>query len=73
MLNTNQSDFFCPGCNQISSGKFLYRKAGVPIIQCPACRLGKACPDEFNPEAYYDASYFNGSRPDGYSDYPDQD
>lgn len=28
-----------------------------------------ACPDKFNAEAYYDAGYFNGGRPDGYSDY----
>lgn len=49
--------------------KFLYHKAGIPIIQCTICGLGKACPDEFNPQTYYDASYFNGSKPDGYSDY----
>ena len=49
--------------------KLLYRKAGIPIVQCSTCGVGKACPDEFNAEAYYDASYFDGSRPDGYSDY----
>jgi SAM-dependent methyltransferase len=59
----------CPGCNKVFVKKPLYRKAGVPIIQCPTCGLGKACPDKFNSEKYYDASYFNGSRPDGYSDY----
>ena len=68
-MTTNQSDFFCPGCNQISNSIYLYHKMGMPIIQCPNCGLGKACPDEFNPETYYDASYFNGNRPDGYSDY----
>lgn len=68
-MNINQNDFFCPSCNQVSSKEFLYQKAGIPIIQCPVCGLGKACPDEFNPETYYDASYFNGSKPDGYSDY----
>lgn len=69
MLNTNQSDYFCPGCNQVLNGKFLYRKAGMPIIQCLTCGIGKACPDEFDPITYYDASYFNGSRLDGYSNY----
>jgi SAM-dependent methyltransferase len=68
-LNTNHNEFICPGCHQPSKQRFLYHKAGMPIIQCPICGLGKACPDEFNPETYYDASYFNGSRPDGYSDY----
>lgn len=68
-MDTNQNVYFCPSCNQVSIKKHLYRKFGVPIVQCPACGLGKACPDEFNAEAYYDASYFNGSRPDGYSDY----
>lgn len=38
-------------------------------MRCQACGLGKACTEDFNPETYYDASYFNGSRPDGYSDY----
>lgn len=68
-LNINKNDFFCPGCNQVSREKFLYNKAGIPVIQCSTCGLGKACADEFNPEVYYDASYFNGSRSDGYSDY----
>jgi SAM-dependent methyltransferase len=68
-LNTKPNDFFCPSCNQISHKKNLYHKNGVPIIQCSTCGLGKACPEEFNPETYYDAAYFNGSRPDGYSDY----
>lgn len=68
-MNTNQNDFFCPSCNQLTHKKNLYHKNGVPIIQCPTCGLGKACADEFDPETYYDASYFNGSRPDGYSDY----
>ena len=68
-MDTYQNFFLCPGCNQVSIQKLLYRKVGVPIVQCPTCGLGKACPDEFNAEEYYDASYFNGSRPDGYSDY----
>lgn len=69
MLNINPNEFFCPSCNQTTSRKFLYHKVGIPIVQCPICGLGKACPDEFNPETYYDASYFNGNKPDGYSDY----
>lgn len=47
----------------------LYHKVGIPIVQCRNCGLGKACAGEFDAEAYYDASYFDGSRPDGYSDY----
>lgn len=68
-MDANQNVYLCPGCNQVSITKHLYRKFDVPIVQCQACGLGKACPDEFNAEAYYDASYFNGSKPDGYSDY----
>jgi SAM-dependent methyltransferase len=60
---------FCPACNQASENKLLYRKAGVPIMQCMTCGLGKACPSDFDPMTYYDASYFAGSRSDGYSDY----
>lgn len=65
----DQNDFFCPTCNRLTIRRYLYHKAGMPIIQCKVCGLGKACPDEFDPETYYDASYFNGSRPDGYSNY----
>jgi len=50
ILNTNQKYFFCPGCSQVLIKKFLYHKAGVPIIQCPTCGLDKAYPDEFNTE-----------------------
>jgi SAM-dependent methyltransferase len=64
-----KQNLFCPGCNQVNENKLLYRKAGVPIVQCLTCGLGKACPDDFDPQSYYDSSYFNGSRPDGYSDY----
>ena len=48
---------------------FLYQKDGIPIVKCTSCGLGKACAEYFNAEEYYDSSYFNGSRPDGYSDY----
>lgn len=47
----------------------LYLKSGIPIVKCLDCGLGKACPDTFKAEEYYDASYFNGNRSDGYSDY----
>ncbi len=68
-MKVKQNEYFCPACNQFTTKKYLYHKAGMPIIECPDCGLGKACPDEFDPATYYDASYFNGSRPDGYSDY----
>lgn len=38
-------------------------------MQCPMCGTGKADSESFDPETYYDASYFNGSRTDGYADY----
>ena len=47
----------------------LYQKDGIPIVKCKNCGLGKACAEHFDAEEYYDSSYFNGSRPDGYSDY----
>lgn len=50
ILITNENDFFCPGCNQVSIKIFLSHKASVPIIQCPTCGLDKAYPDEFNTE-----------------------
>lgn len=41
----------------------------MPIYKCPKCGLGAVRPAEFNAAAYYDESYFNGGKPDGYSDY----
>lgn len=64
-----QIQFLCPVCDRTTVGTFLYYKAGIPITKCPECGIGKSCPDKFDPEMYYDASYFNGGKQDGYSDY----
>ncbi|CAG1022302.1 hypothetical protein MTYM_01616 [Methylococcales bacterium] len=69
MLSISHKKFDCPGCKQEVSGDYLYHKNGIPILRCPSCGLGKACSEGFDPETYYDASYFNGSRTDGYADY----
>jgi SAM-dependent methyltransferase len=59
----------CPGCNSASAQDLLFHKDGIPIYKCKTCGLGMAQTRGFNPENYYDASYFNGGRSDGYSDY----
>lgn len=64
-----QNKLLCPSCNDVTNRRYLYHKEGIPIVQCLVCGIGKACPDEFDPEKYYDASYFDGSRADGYSNY----
>lgn len=59
----------CPLCESNSAFKLAYHKAGIPIYRCRDCGAGKAEPEEFDAAAYYDSSYFNGGRSDGYSDY----
>ncbi len=59
---------FCPGCNILFTNLLFY-KFTVPIYKCDSCGLGAAFPKGFNAETYYDESYFNGSKSDGYSDY----
>ncbi len=59
----------CTCCGNQSAEKFLYEKNNFLIYQCTGCGLGRTEAPEFNSKSYYDASYFNGSHADGYSDY----
>ncbi|WP_447918140.1 class I SAM-dependent methyltransferase [Achromobacter aegrifaciens] len=59
----------CPLCETSSAFELAYHKAGIPIYRCRGCGVGKAEPEQFDAAAYYDSSYFNGGRSDGYSDY----
>jgi SAM-dependent methyltransferase len=68
-MKRNMYQYSCPACSFVGAAKFRYFKNGIAIVQCPRCGLGKACPTSFDSQAYYDASYFNGGRPDGYADY----
>ncbi len=68
-MKSNDYELLCPACNFVGTAKFRYFKNGIAIVECPSCGLGKACPTSFDSHAYYDASYFNGGRPDGYADY----
>jgi len=61
--------FTCILCNTNFPSEFLYRKNGIPIYRCPECGAGRADCDQFDAAAYYDSSYFNGERSDGYSNY----
>jgi len=60
---------FCPSCAALVDSRLMFYKIGIPIYKCGGCGLGWAMADGFNPESYYDASYFNGGKSDGYSDY----
>jgi SAM-dependent methyltransferase len=60
----------CPGCGSDAPQHFLFGKNHCDILQCQACGLGRAIAQDFEPEKYYDQSYFNGGQPDGYADYP---
>jgi SAM-dependent methyltransferase len=59
----------CICCRSIGSSTFLYMKNQVPIYKCSVCGVGKSLADDFDADEFYDESYFNGSRPDGYADY----
>lgn len=60
---------YCPACDQSIDGIFLYEKNGIAVKKCPLCGLGMSDQKWFDPECYYDSSYFDGSRADGYSNY----
>ena len=64
-----KEELFCPACMSASEMVLLYKKDGIPIVKYSSCGPGKACSETFDAEEYYDSSYFNRSRPDGYSDY----
>lgn len=59
----------CPLCQTTSAFELAYHKAGIPIYRCRGCGAGKAEPEQFDAATYYDSSYFNGGREDGYSNY----
>jgi 2-polyprenyl-3-methyl-5-hydroxy-6-metoxy-1,4-benzoquinol methylase len=47
-----------------------YQKLSFPILRCAGCGLGRtALADDFDPEQYYSAAYFDGRRSDGYANY----
>lgn len=64
-----QADSSCSLCGREVAYGLVFQKAGIPIYRCHGCGVGKAEPGEFDAASYYDASYFNGGRSDGYSDY----
>lgn len=59
----------CALCETGSAPELLYCKGGIPVYRCPDCGVGRAESRLFDAAAYYDSSYFNGGRSDGYSDY----
>jgi SAM-dependent methyltransferase len=59
----------CPLCCNGTQLGPIFQKAGLPIFRCPSCGAGVAFAEHFDASAYYDSSYFNGDRSDGYSDY----
>ncbi len=59
----------CVLCQNNSDNELLYHKNGIPIYRCPECGAGRAECNQFDAAAYYDSSYFNGERSDGYSNY----
>lgn len=73
MKNTESSylnsKLTCLICNKQTEIRRLFYKSRMPVYKCQECGLGFAIPHSFDSESYYDASYFNGGRSDGYSDY----
>src|SRR5215467_12257505 len=59
----------CPACDHVTEQQFLYSLNSCNILRCWACGLGHAETRTFNPETYYTAEYFSGSKSDGYADY----
>lgn len=59
----------CPLCGDYAGFGLAFHKGSIPIYRCPACGVGMALPTQFDAAAYYDSSYFNGGRSDGYANY----
>jgi SAM-dependent methyltransferase len=59
----------CPACRQSTEHRLLFNKNGCEVVQCSACRLGRAQAGAFKPEQYYTGDYFSGGHADGYADY----
>lgn len=59
----------CICCQSDKPPDLLFKKSGCAVYRCKDCALGFAAPGKFDAECYYDRSYFDGSRPDGYADY----
>ncbi len=68
-MNTANESRWCIACAFEQKHTAMFVKDGVPIYRCNTCGLGSADAQNFDPTAYYDAKYFNGSRHDGYADY----
>jgi SAM-dependent methyltransferase len=64
-----QAAVSCSLCGHDAAYGLAFHKAGIPVYRCRGCGVGKAEASEFDASSYYDASYFNGGRTDGYSDY----
>lgn len=59
----------CPCCQSEKAPGFLFEKNDSAVYRCPDCGVGLAVAPGFRAESYYDRSYFDGSRADGYADY----
>jgi SAM-dependent methyltransferase len=59
----------CPCCGRDTVHDFRFNKNGSDIYQCTSCGLGRAEVENFDPDRYYTADYFEGVRSDGYADY----
>jgi SAM-dependent methyltransferase len=59
----------CNCCQTDRPAALLFEKGGCTLYRCGDCGAGFAVPGSFDAESYYDRSYFDGSRADGYADY----
>ncbi|MFP5223232.1 MAG: class I SAM-dependent methyltransferase [Acidobacteriota bacterium] len=59
----------CVCCGESHRGGVAFRKNDHDVRKCPACGLGSVVSPRICAEEYYDKSYFDGGRADGYSDY----
>jgi len=60
--------FECPCCRSTLE-RTLYIKSGCEIRRCLGCGVGRALSASFEPQSYYDESYFSGGHSDGYANY----
>ncbi|MDD5577894.1 MAG: class I SAM-dependent methyltransferase [Methylobacter sp.] len=63
------SIYSCTCCGAQTAELLLYQKNGISIYKCQNCGTGRADDSGFDAKSYYDESYFNGDRIDGYSNY----
>lgn len=64
------SSIYCPVCGDRRDFTQVFVRDSFPILRCTGCGVGMTqFPENFSAADIYTEAYFQGGRPDGYSDY----